>query len=179
MTDVGGAADGGARRIGDSERDAATAALDAHREAGRLDAVEYEDRQVQVARARTWSDIQPLFTDLPQPHPAGMPATVGSPGPLTSSDLGSQVAPSLPGQGEGLLGSVVPPQYRTTVMALTPFVALLLFFLTPGPSWIWFLAIPIMGILLYGPDGDDARRRQERLARDERRRVERDRRRYR
>jgi len=36
-------------------------------------------------------------------------------------------------------------------MALTPFAALILFFVTG--SWLWFLAIPVMGILLYGPEG--------------------------
>ena len=32
-----------------------------------------------------------------------------------------------------------------------PFLALVLFFTTG--SWLWFLLVPIMGILLYGADG--------------------------
>jgi tellurite resistance protein TehA-like permease len=40
---------------------------------------------------------------------------------------------------------------RDTIIALTPFAALALFFLTG--SWLWFLMIPVMGIRLYGPDG--------------------------
>ena len=40
---------------------------------------------------------------------------------------------------------------RETIMALTPFAALALFFTTG--QWMWFLTIPVMGILLYGPEG--------------------------
>jgi hypothetical protein len=40
---------------------------------------------------------------------------------------------------------------RDTIIALTPFVALVLFFVTR--TWVWFLMIPVMGILLYGPGG--------------------------
>ena len=162
----------GVHRIGDAERDAATQALVAHREAGRLDAVEFEERQVAVTRARTWAEVQPLFADLPQPHPVGMPAG----GAVAASLGGVAEAPARP-EGEGLLGAVVPQRYRTTVMALTPFAALALFAVTR--EWFWFLAIPIMGVLLYGPEGNDRQREVERRAQRERRRVERDQRRNR
>jgi hypothetical protein len=149
---------GPGQRIGDPERAAVTVALDAHRASGRLSAEEYEDRQVAVAQARTWADVQVQFTDLPAPYPTGMP-------PLPSP--GQQLAASMqPAPVEaGLLGAVVPERYRATLMALTPFAALLLFFTAPG-GWLWFLAIPIMGVLLYGPDGKDARKRDRRRDRD-------------
>ena len=35
-------------------------------------------------------------------------------------------------------------------MAVTPLAALVLFFVTH--TWLWFLAIPITGALLYGND---------------------------
>lgn len=38
---------------------------------------------------------------------------------------------------------------RQVLMGLAPIAALVLFFLTR--SWLWFLAIPAVGILLYGP----------------------------
>ena len=43
-------------------------------------------------------------------------------------------------------------------MALTPFLALALFFLTGFAggfawSWLWFLIIPIVAIIIYGPSG--------------------------
>jgi hypothetical protein len=144
-------------RVGDSERQATMEALLAHREAGRLDPVEYEDRQVAASKARTWSEIAPLFTDLPAPHPAGMPTE-----PLTSSAIGGafpvkdQAARRNLDPAHGMLAGLVPARYRDTVMALVPFLALALFFVTK--LWLWFLMIPIMGILLYGP-GDDRNRR--------------------
>ncbi len=44
------------------------------------------------------------------------------------------------------------PRARHTIMGLTPIVALVLFFLTR--SWMWFLAVPVVGVLVYGPHGD-------------------------
>lgn len=38
---------------------------------------------------------------------------------------------------------------RNTIMGLTPIVALVLFFTTG--SWLWFLVIPVVGVLLFGP----------------------------
>jgi hypothetical protein len=52
---------------------------------------------------------------------------------------------SIPGAGGLLAGR------QDTIMALTPFAALLLFFSTG--TWLWFLMVPVMGILLYGPGG--------------------------
>ena len=40
---------------------------------------------------------------------------------------------------------------RNTIMGLAPLVALVLFFLTR--SWMWFLLVPVVGVLVYGPDG--------------------------
>jgi hypothetical protein len=147
------------QRIGDPERQAAIQALDAHREAGRLSAEEYEERQVAVAAARTWADVQLLFTDLPAPYPEQMPIP-RSIGGSTGQSPGQQLASTIQPQPvtQGLLGGIIPQAYRATVMALTPFVAVALFFLTD--TWLWFLAIPIMGVLLYGPDGNHGADRQ-------------------
>jgi hypothetical protein len=160
-------------RISDSDRQAATEALNAHREAGRLDAVEYEDRQVRIAKARTWTQIQPVFDDLPAPHPVGMPSIGSAPSPLHPM-AGAPPAP-VPTNGQGgLLGDLVPQRYHSTLMALSPFIALLLFFTTHW--WVWFLLIPVLGILFYGPEGKDQRHRErdrqralDRQARRERR----------
>jgi uncharacterized protein DUF1707 len=56
-------------RIGTSEREAAGLALDAHLQAGRLDAEEYGERYARAMSARTREDLRPLFADLPTPHP--------------------------------------------------------------------------------------------------------------
>jgi len=140
---------GGTLRIGDGEREAAVEALVAHREAGRLDPVEFEERQVTASRARTWAEIGPLFADLPDPRPVGMPASVV---PAIPAGHGAVVVPP-PGEvaPQGVLGGLVPERYRNTIMALMPFVALGLFFATE--QWIFFLLIPVVAILLYGSEG--------------------------
>lgn len=57
-------------RIGYDERGAAQEALDVHMTAGRLDADEYADRFATAGVARTQAELDALFTDLPEPHPA-------------------------------------------------------------------------------------------------------------
>lgn len=53
-------------RIGDAERDAAVRALGEHYAAGRLTKEEYDERADTALRARTNSDLRPLFVDLPR-----------------------------------------------------------------------------------------------------------------
>jgi hypothetical protein len=124
---------GGEARIGSAERDSAVAALRTHLEAGRLTPEEYEDRSVSASRARTWSEIMPLFADLPDPRP----------GPVAAQVTGSPPVPAgaFPGLSEAA---------RERIMAVTPLAALVLFFVTR--TWLWFLAIPIAGALLYGSE---------------------------
>ena len=50
----------------------------------------------------------------------------------------------------------MPERVRETIMSVTPIAALILFFVTH--SWLWFLAIPLMGALLYGRDRGRGRR---------------------
>ena len=120
-------------RSGSAERDSAVAALRTHLEAGRLTPEEYEDRSVSASRARTWSDSTPLFADLPDPRP----------GPVAA-----ELARSMPAAAGAV--PALSEAARERIMAITPLAALVLFFLTR--SWIWFLAIPIVGALLYGSD---------------------------
>lgn len=153
---------GSGERIGSVERQAAISALDVHRQAGRLDAAEYEQRQVAAGRAQTWGEIVPLFTDLPEPRPAKVNALAAyePPVPASPSHWGSpQPGPAgTPGTSvERVRGPLLPDRTKETIMALTPFAALILFFTTH--TWLWFLAIPIMGILLYGGEGKPKRDR--------------------
>jgi hypothetical protein len=59
-------------RIGNSERDRATAELARHYTEGRLDHDEYNERLDAVWTARTQDDLRALFSDLPRP-PAVVP----------------------------------------------------------------------------------------------------------
>jgi hypothetical protein len=124
-------------RVGNTQREAAQRLLEEHYQAGRLDPHEYEDRRGRAGDAITQADLDALFTDLP-PQP-GESSAAGQPG----TDLAS-----------------VPPRparrLRDTIMALLPFAALLLFFRTG--AWLWFLAIPVGAIILYGPSGRDGDR---------------------
>ncbi len=69
-------------RIGDAERDVATARLGDHFAAGRLDHEEYDERLDAIWSARTRADLDQLFWDLPvmsTPRPAPRPAPVARP----------------------------------------------------------------------------------------------------
>jgi hypothetical protein len=125
--------DGGGERIGAHERETAVAALRTHLEAGRLTPEEYEDRSVTAGRARTWSEMAPVFADLPEPRPGPVGAELAR---TTPSGTGA-----LPALSDGV---------KERIMAVTPLAALVLFFTTH--TWVWFLAIPIVGALLYGSD---------------------------
>ena len=72
-------------RIGTSEREAAYAALNAHLDAGRLDAEEYGERYGRASVARTRPDLEVLFADLPAPHPHWDDATPSPSSPANPS----------------------------------------------------------------------------------------------
>jgi hypothetical protein len=129
---------GNTTRVGTAERDEALARLAEHWQAGRLDPAEHELRVTRARAAVTRADLEVLFADLPQPGPPR--ATTG--------------AVSTTGNGGYFEGK------RETIMALTPFAALVLFFITH--SWLWFLMVPVMGILVYGPGGNPEDRKGSR-----------------
>jgi hypothetical protein len=138
-------------RIGNAEREAAQHALDAHLQAGRLDAEEYGERSGKVSVARTAEDLTPLFADLPEPHPSA-----GAPAPAPSTAASPPAAPADASTGGSALERIGPG-----IAAALPLIALVLFFVVPiANSWIFFLLIPIGGILFAGSrgrrrDGDD------------------------
>ena len=141
-------------RIGTPERDAAVAALDTHWHAGRLDPGEHERRTTLAKAARTRTELDALFADLPDRVAPRLPA----PGHEVVQPARAASAPArVPETSVPALGGVVG-RHRDTVMALTPFAALALFFLTG--SWLWFLVIPVMGILLFGADDRKGRGRR-------------------
>lgn len=88
-------------RIGDAERDAAVTALGEHYVAGRLTKEEYDDRSAVVWRARTGSDLAPLFADLPPLHDsrrrgAGVPRDWGRASPERAGRHGGRRFPLFP-----------------------------------------------------------------------------------
>ncbi|MBV9920045.1 MAG: hypothetical protein JOY78_04195, partial [Pseudonocardia sp.] len=94
-----------------------------------------------AAGATTASELEGLFSDLPEPHPAlsgTAPAPVAAAEMPVVRDRGTVAARS-----GGFLEVAAP-----RIMAVIPFVALALFFTIGG--WWWFLLIPAAGALLYG-----------------------------
>lgn len=63
-------------RIGDVEREQAVSALGEHYLAGRLTKEEYDERAAAAWTAKTVSQLQPLFWDLPVQQPASQPPKV-------------------------------------------------------------------------------------------------------
>lgn len=146
---------GGPLRIGTAERTAAMRALDAHLEAGRLGVEEYADRSATAANATVAAELTALFDDLPAPHP-DIPGTAPLPAVPPTAQL-PVVPPAAPvAHRAGAFLDVAAPR----VMAVMPFVALVLF-LTVG-GWWWFLLIPAAGALLYGSRHDDRDRDRDR-----------------
>ncbi|WP_433661907.1 DUF1707 SHOCT-like domain-containing protein [Nocardia sp. CA-128927] len=110
-------------RVGTAEREDAMQRLSDHFAAGRLSVAEFDERSAVIAAAVTRGDITPVFADLPDPlvKAAAVPAKSAS----------------------GFLS-----EWPERVMAVVPILAVILFFVTG--SWLWFLAIPLMGALLFG-----------------------------
>jgi hypothetical protein len=125
-----------ALRIGNAERAAAIKALDEHLAAGRIDHEEYGERMATASMAKTRDDIEPLFRDLPAPHPfAAAPAY---PPPA--------YAPPAQNRYAGPARRVLPwAAVAAAVMALLPFLALALFLLTN--VWVFFLLVPVIGAM--------------------------------
>ena len=140
------------QRIGKVEREAAISALNQHWQAGRLDPAEHERRTTAAYAAVTQRDLDALFGDLP-----GGARPYDAPAPLQGGVVSAPLTQIEPQKGSGLF----PPdswvaRHRDVLMGLTPFVALVCFFVFK--SWLWFMLIPAAGVILYS--GDDRRKRR-------------------
>ncbi|WP_136708247.1 DUF1707 domain-containing protein [Agromyces sp. H66] len=161
-------------RLSDAERDEAVGALAAARTEGRLAETEYQERASAVRRAVTRGDLMPLFADLPDSAPAEQQLpqpTTAVPGPMPAAPPvpPAPPAPAAPITGYGADAYREPRGSRAlggrigdTIMALTPFLAVGLFFLFGFAgyfawSWLWFFIIPVAAIIIYGPGGDSRR----------------------
>lgn len=146
-------------RIGTAERTATMKALDEHLAAGRLGVEEYADRSAVAANATVASELAALFTDLPAPHPVLPGITPSVPAVLPVADPAVRDSAPLAERASNFFDGWGP-----RLVAVTPFVAVALFFITG--SWVFFLLIPAMGALVYrggvGRDHDDGHRGRDR-----------------
>ena len=161
-------------RVGDVERNAAVAALGEHMAVGRLDFDEYTSRSELATSARTVGDLQPLFADLPAPHPVLPGATVPSLiKPAPRSVQPSDAAAPMP--TSSALSPTADERSRAqrlvaAAAGASGIIALVLFFITS--SWLWFLLVPLISSVAGGMWGDSWKRPDER-ARDRDRRRDR------
>jgi hypothetical protein len=161
--------DDSGQRVGNAERQTAVEALNAHWQAGRLDPAEHERRTTAAHAAVTRGDLDALFTDLPGGSLRGRGLT-------QDAATGAVAEPPLAGPNEPATGGGFFSrdswigQHRDALMALAPFVAIVLFFTTKW--WVWWLLIPAAGVLLYAGNGDPNGRQARRDAREQRRRPD-------
>lgn len=133
-------------RVGTAEREQALSALSRHFSDGRLTLPEFDERSAVVASANTRGQLDSVFIDLPSPS---LNPTVSAP-----LDRRQSTPPANTGEHDGVDGW----DWRKTAMAVTPIIALILFFVVDvSNNWLFFLLIPLVGALVYG--GDRSRRR--------------------
>jgi hypothetical protein len=136
-------ASGGAKRVGDAERDKAVEFLREHMTAGRLDAGEFDERLTRALNAKVGPDLDALFSDLPEPRPG---TTLVPREPFQAPPWQSQSAVAPPGSQ---LASAAPAKHPNTVhrnfavvTATAWTLAIVFCFATGWQNW-WILFIPI------------------------------------
>jgi TM2 domain-containing membrane protein YozV len=139
-------------RIGTQERDDALKALGEHFSAGRLPIDEYDTRVSQAIAAETRADVEPLFDDLPQPHPAFLasaPPPVARPAYAVTADQDLSTRHKIPA---GALQIFIPFGLGRFYLGdnSTAVAQLITAFFGVGILWCW-----IDGILLLANGGKD------------------------
>src|SRR5699024_3857128 len=130
--------------------------LSQHFAEGRIDAQEMDDRSGAVTAARTREDLREIFADLPEDENGNrdpdLAVALGD-APTRSKALARRR------KSDAETAAERKRQARTlavkrTIMALTPPLAFLLFFLLISAEfyagWLVFFAIPAVGALLFG-----------------------------
>ncbi|WAL69872.1 DUF1707 domain-containing protein [Amycolatopsis cynarae] len=114
-------------RLSDAERDEAIEALSEHVRSGRLDLDEFGTRSARASTARTRSELVPLFSDLPEPHPAVLRAMTVPPAP----------------------GRPVPARrFSAGAVPIAAIIAVLLFFTVARGIWLVFLLPAAVALIL-------------------------------
>lgn len=165
----------------DDELGQARDLLDRRWREGAIDPGEHERRLTLLRHARTRGDLDAAVADLPPRGGATGPVLAGYEPPAGVRPAASappESHPQSPPESPPSPGSsTLTPDDRThgllrldkrtaaTVTGLTPLVCVLLFFAASVPWWI-FLAIPIVGMVVYGRGdgerGDDCGERRPR-----------------
>ncbi|MCU1481354.1 MAG: hypothetical protein JWQ19_2140 [Subtercola sp.] len=141
-----------ALRLSNPERDEAVAQLNANLREGRITEAEFTERSATVRAAITRGEVAPVFSDLPADAHLGGASAV-PPAAFASSSYSSPTSSgsSIPEPRNAPIGG----RAGVVAVSITPFIALLLFFVTGivwgyNYSWLWFLLVPLVGIIVYG-----------------------------
>jgi hypothetical protein len=128
--------------VGAQERELAMEALDEHRRAGRLERAEHASRCATASRATSRAELDALFADLPEPHPAFPTAGAPRGGATTSAAPEVPPAPELPELVAP--GGAAIARHAGLISLLTPAVAAVLFALSGGRfPWV-FVLVPVV-----------------------------------
>ncbi|MDO5629836.1 MAG: DUF1707 domain-containing protein [Mobilicoccus sp.] len=143
-------------------RDAAVERLREAWSQGRIDVSEHERRTTGLRHASTVEEVEAIERgDLRSlgegVHTGGGLSPVP---PLETPRPREEHGAGVERSEERTSGLVsLPTRAAGAVLGLTPFVSVILFFTVGGmglfPAWLWFLLIPIVGILVHGPRGGD------------------------
>ncbi|HSK61380.1 MAG TPA: DUF1707 domain-containing protein [Actinomycetospora sp.] len=132
--------------VGARERELAMEALDAHRRDGRLERGEHASRCAAASRATTRPELDALFRDLPEPHPA-YPSARALPEPRPEP-IGSPAAPDLP-ELVAPAGAAIA-RHAGLISLLTPAVAAVLFAVSGGRfPWVFVLVPVVLAAVAY------------------------------
>lgn len=136
---------------------------------GRLDPTEFDERLTAALSARTASDLEPLFSDLPGPRPGQEVATTApfTAPPWQASDAVATPQPaahvphmSHPGMNSGLMAAITAIIWPATIL-----------FITLGPGWAsywWLVFLPIFVTSAMGKNRQDQSRERQRIEREQR-----------
>jgi hypothetical protein len=148
------------QRLSNADRDTAVSALARALADGRITADEFTERSASAKTAVTRGDLAPLFADLPDLTGGSIPASATAPAPDPDLQPPTAFREQAYDSNGGRSGNRRQPLGGTTgrvIVSLSPFLALALFFLfgylTPDGfrwSWIFFVLIPVAGIVVYG-----------------------------
>ncbi|GLZ49509.1 hypothetical protein Acsp06_56940 [Actinomycetospora sp. NBRC 106375] len=128
--------------VGAHERELAMEALDAHRRTGRLERDEHATRCASASTATSRSELDALFTDLPEPHPAYPGPPPGRDRAVAAGPVDAPAAPELPELVAP--GGAAIARHAGLISLLTPAVAAVLFAVSGGRfPWI-FILVPVV-----------------------------------
>ncbi|WP_068429810.1 DUF1707 SHOCT-like domain-containing protein [Piscicoccus intestinalis] len=154
--------------IGEAERAHARDRLDEQWRAGAIGPSEHERRVTQVRHAHTRAELDAAMEGLPT-HGATGPVLASYEPPARATEATGAHAALERSERSDRTDGLIKLNRTTayTIVSLTPFVCLILFFALNVPWWI-FLAIPIVPILVYGQDGKNEAQAERRALRHER-----------